>query len=445
MDTKKLLFSIAAASALCALTAGEITFKFSCNKSEPFFKTGEKVILTGEVFDDGKPAVDQNVSVTLTSNTKTVKRIGKVKAGKPFTFEYTPDAPGWLSLRIYALDEKGKHITFKTKRYGRTISKSCYGGYGVMIEPEKLTAAKAEPADFDEFWNKVKTELAAVPMKVIEKKQIPNKKADLFNVKIACAGEKPVSGCLSLPKNAKPKSLPAMLYFHGAGVSSASTSTARAVQGFIYFDVNAHGIENCMPAKYYGDLRNNFYLPKNKIGYPHWGKENRDTFYFKGMYMRVMRALEYVKSLPEWDGKHLIVSGGSQGGAQVLAAAGLDKDITLARCEVPAMCDHSGCLAGHMSGWPKLYKATQDGKPDKTEVAECAGYFDGVHFAKRVKCPIYFSTGGFDFTCPPSSVYKAYNNVPDGVVKHIAYIPDGNHGSSKTQAFEPALQKHIKE
>lgn len=445
MKFKKLfIVAVAACSAYC-LTAGEITFKFSCNKNDYFFKTGEKIVLTGEVFDDGKPAVDQDVSVYFTFNSKTLKHIRKIRAGKPFSFEYTPKAPGWLALRIYAVDEKGKQITKQIKRSGRTISQSCYGGCGAMVEPEKLTLAKAEPADFDEFWNKVKAELAAVPVKELEKKVVKNNKLDIFNLKIACAGEKPVSGYLAMPKNAKPKSCPALLNFHGAGVSSSYINATRALQGFICFDVNAHGIENGMPRKFYNDLRADYYLPKGKPGYPHWGKESRDTFYFKGMFMRVIRALEYVKSLPQWDGKHLIVTGSSQGGAQVLVAAGLDKDVTLASCAVPAMCDHSGCLVGHISGWPKLYLATKDGKPANPAVAECAGYFDGAHFAKRIQCPIYFSTGGIDFTCSPSSVYKAYNNIPAGIKKSIDYTPTGNHGGSKVKKFEAALRKHIKE
>jgi cephalosporin-C deacetylase-like acetyl esterase len=248
-----------------------------------------------------------------------------------------------------------------------------------------------------------------------------------------------------MPKNAKPKSCPAYVSFHGAGVGSSNMNAAKALQGFIALDINAHGIENGHPRKYYNDLRENFYLPKGKPGYPQWGKESRDTFYFKGMYMRVLRALEYVKSLPQWDGKRLVVSGSSQGGAQVLAACGLDKDVTFARCEVPAMCDHAGCLVGHQSGWPRLFNVTKDGKSNNPAAEKCASYFDGVHFAKRVKCPIYFSTGGYDFTCCPSSVYKAYNNVPAGVVKSIYFNPTGNHGGSKIANFESVLKKYIKE
>lgn len=47
------------------------------------------------------------------------------------------------------------------------------------------------------------------------------------------------------------------------------------------------------------------------------------------MYLRVLRALDYVKTLPEWDGKNLIVIGSSQCGAQAIVAAALDPQVSL--------------------------------------------------------------------------------------------------------------------
>lgn len=79
--------------------------------------------------------------------------------------------------------------------------------------------------------------------------------------------------------------------------------------------------------------------------YPRQGQASRDTFYFKGMYMRVLRALAYAKTRPEWDGRTLLVYGGSQGGAQAMAAAALDPDVSFCLVTVPALCDHAGSLA----------------------------------------------------------------------------------------------------
>ncbi|NMA46826.1 MAG: hypothetical protein GX945_09725, partial [Lentisphaerae bacterium] len=62
-------------------------------------------------------------------------------------------------------------------------------------------------------------------------------------------------------------------------------------------------------------------------------------------YLRVMRSLDFVKTLPEWNGRDLIVVGSSQGGGQAIAAAGLDPQVTLCVAAVPALSDHAGTLA----------------------------------------------------------------------------------------------------
>jgi cephalosporin-C deacetylase-like acetyl esterase len=312
-----------------------------------------------------------------------------------------------------------------------------------MVEPEKLAPTMDEPADFDEFWNGVKAELAKTPVKVLDKKTIKHAKLQIYDIKVACNGDKPVSGYLAMPKNAKPKSCPAYVSFHGAGVGSAYIAHSLAASGVITFDINAHGIENGNPRAFYDKLKNEYYLPKGKAGYPHWGKEDRNSFYFKGMFMRVMRALEYVKSLPEWNGKHLIVSGSSQGGAQVLVACAMDKDISLARCEVPAMCDHFAEASGRQPGWPRLlsHKLPTE-KPEPEKVAKCASYFDGVYFAKRIKCPIYLYTGFIDVVCAPTSVYAAYNNIPAETFKSIYTVPTAGH-SVPEKEFTPVMLKHI--
>ena len=435
---KKLLFTFSFVLLVFAAVA-QVTVDFKINKNEPFYKTGEKIVITAQPLVDGKVAAGHNLRCSVRFNTKYVKGIKKIDSGKPVVFEYTPDAPGFLYVKFYLLDEKGKVVK---QKIGRKLKDSC-GGYGVMVDVDRLVPSVAEPADFDAFWNQVKAELAKVPVREIERKPVKNEHANVYDVKISCIGDKPVSGYLCIRKDAKPKSLPAIVTFHGAGVYSAGAHATRAAEGWICLDVNAHGIENGQPKKFYDGLRESYYLPKGKTHYPQWGKQDRDTFYFKGMYARVLRALEYVKTLPEWDGKRLVVSGGSQGGAQTLAAAGLDKDVTLALCTVPAMCDHFGCTVGHVSGWPRLFYVKKDGALTDPAAAKTAGYYDGVFFAKRIKCLIYFSTGGHDLTCSPTSVYKAYNSVPAGVKKIIYFNPNGDHGSSPIKDHKDIVRKYL--
>ena len=250
-----------------------------------------------------------------------------------------------------------------------------------------------------------------------------------YDVKVKCAGPKPVSGYLSMPKNAKKGSLPAEVIFDGAGVRD-SYKPLKMATGRIAFAINAHGILNGQPKEYYDNLNKGVLK-----GYRTQGKENRDTVYFKDMFLRVMRALDYVKTLPEWDGKTLVVRGGSQGGAQAIVAAALDPQVTFCNAGVPALGDHAGRLVGRRPGWP-CYVNKKNLNDADLKVIDAVKYYDHVYFAKRIKCETYFYTGFVDFVCAPTSVYAAYNNLPKDIVKHIQTTPTGGHGAPGNLAFK---------
>ena len=122
----------------------------------------------------------------------------------------------------------------------------------------------------------------------------------------------PVSGYLVMPKDAKAKSLPAEVSFLGYSVCGAGKNL-QAGENKIFLNINAHGIKNGEPKEYYEELSKgalkSYAFSKDENASP-------DTSYFNGMFLRAMRALEFVKSLPEWNGKDLRASGGSQGGLQ---------------------------------------------------------------------------------------------------------------------------------
>ena len=304
---------------------------------------------------------------------------------------------------------------------------------GAMVDPLEITESAPEPKDFDAFWKAQRELLDKIPVEAERVEvPVPKKYKDnvvCYDVKVKCAGPAPVSGYLTMPQNAKKGSLPATVSFHGAGVRSAYKNL-KGGSSRIAFDVNAHGILNGQPKEYYDNLNKGVLR-----GYRTQGKENRDTVYFKDMFLRVMRALDYVKSLPEWDGKTLVVHGGSQGGAQAIVAAALDPQVTFCNAGVPALGDHAGRLAGRRPGWP-CYVNKKNLNDADLEVIDAVKYYDHVYFAKRIRCETYFYTGFVDFVCAPTSVYAAYNNLPKNIVKHIQTTPTGGHGAPGGLAYK---------
>ena len=77
------------------------------------------------------------------------------------------------------------------------------------------------------------------------------------------------------------------------------------------------------------------------------------------------------------------------------------------------MCDHTGPVAERSAGWPRLLKVDDQGKTDPKHT-EVARYFDAMNFAARIKCPTIVSVGFVDKVCAPTSVFAAYNNIPEG-------------------------------
>ena len=394
----------------------KIEFKASVDKEDAIYKKGEPIKFTVEL-KDAASYPGAKFRYVLFHDGNPVKR-GTESADKVLALESKLDQPGWVMLYVVLIGEDGKPVKISAKNNAKA-------GIGAMVDPLEIKDAGCEPADFDLFWQQQRKALNEVPVKATRTRvEVPKKwegKVEVYDVQVDCAGGKPVSGYLSMPVNAKKGGHPVIVQYHGAGVRSANKDFWRASRGMIVFDVNAHGIPNGKPAEYYKELAQN-----ELKGYSQFGKKSRDTSYFKGMFLRVMRALDYVKTLPEWDGKTLIVTGGSQGGGQSIAAAALDPKVTLCVANVPAIGDHGGRLVGRFAGWPRLFNRVKLTEEDKKGIAESA-YFDHNYLAKRIKCETWMGTGFIDRVCPPTSVYAAYNNLPGSVKKYIQTTPDAGH------------------
>ena len=178
--------------------------------------------------------------------------------------------------------------------------------------------------------------------------------------------------------------------------------------------MNAHGFKLNQPKEYYDNFTNEIKSNGQIYAFDPKQNSNPETAYFNGMAMRVMRSLEFLKSLPQWDGKNLTAAGGSQGGLQTVWAAGLDSDVTLAKPDIPWCSDMKGDSKGRIRGWFPPY-------------VDALGYYDTINHAKRIKCPVEITRAGLgDYTCPPSGVAILYNNIKSP--KKIRWFQGSTHG-----------------
>jgi len=379
-----LLGVLAVSVAATAGWAGELTLSGKTDKEVALYQPGEPMVFQVQLLEDGKPVGDRRLRWTRTGDDgKTEKGETVASATGPLVITTSTDQPGFVRIQVEAVDDAGKPLLGS-----KQIPIRFDGGAGV--QPEKLVQGAPEPADFDTFWKTQVERLKEVPMK-FTMTEVPS--ADpayvTYDVKIDCAGGKPVSGYLTKPRDAAPKSLRANGVYMGYGVSSAKPYTA---PGTMMLCINAHGIENGKEAEYYKGLG------LEKYGFKNEENARPETAYFNGMILRVLRSLEFLKAQPEWNGRDLIVSGGSQGGFQALSGAALDKDVTKCMVNVPWMCDLAGVNVGRLRGW----------RPD---YAEGLGYYDSVNMARHIACPVTITAGLGDYVCPPSGVAVLYNNL----------------------------------
>lgn len=285
------------------------------------------------------------------------------------------------------------------------------GGIGAMVEPELLRPGAQPPSDFSAWWKKQKADLKKLKWEVKEVSVTGDNIPEGYtcdNIEINCPGPAPARGYYARPAKAKKGTLPAVLLVHAAGVkgswcrSEVANAMRYASKGAMCFDLNAHGMLNSQSEDYYDQLE------KGELkGYWNQGVSNREEYYFRGMYLRLLRGIEFLARQPEWDGKRLIVIGESQGGGQALASAGLDKRVSHVVALVPAMCDWCGSDAGRRGGWPQPVESNS--AMSKEILMQSIPYFDAANLLRNTKATIFTEIGYIDITCPPASVYAAVN------------------------------------
>ena len=356
-------------------------------------------------------------------------------ATNTLSFSGSLDKPGFLHLHAVVIDRDGKDVSRKftgdattpegkeaMNRFERSDKRLFFSG-GAGFDVGAITNV-TEPADFDAFWERQAKRLEAVPVyaRTVEVPYPETAKVRIYAIEIDCAGIRPATGYLTVPKKCDAgEKLPARLGLHGYGYARHRVPLPRwASEERIVLEINAHGFtlpEFGADDAYYKAF--GWEIKSNGKGYAFDKEQNADpeVAYFNGMALRVKRALQYLKTLPGWDGVNLEVSGGSQGGLQSIWAAGCGEGVTKVFCNVPWCCDLGGETLGRSrDGWFVPW-------------TPALGYYDPVNFAKRVPdtCSVDISRAGLgDYTCPPSGVAALYNALH--CPKSIVWVQGSTHG-----------------
>lgn len=322
----------------------------------------------------------------------------KLKNGRAVINMGTKKTPGFRDMKLsVSLD-------------GKTYEHHIKVGFSV----DKIKPYTQEPQDFRSFWQKNVEELKQVPMSYTKElyKDYCTDKIDCYLVKLQIdkMGHS-MYGFLFYPKNAQPGKHPVVLCPPGAGIKTIKDPMRNkyyAENGFVRFEVEIHGLDPRIPSETFGEISRAF--NDRNGGYLANGLENKDIYYMKHVYVGLVRCIDFLTSLPEWDGKNVAVQGGSQGGALSIIAAGLDRRVTQCVANHPALSDMAGYAAkGGTGGYPHFCRQPQI--LSNKDCLNTLAYFDVVNFARYVKAPTYLTWGYNDVTCPPTTSYAVWNTL----------------------------------
>lgn len=395
---KKIILSLVSVFVAVNLTVAQPTEKFikvivAADHTDWTYKVGEKAKFTVSVLQNGNPI----------KNAKIRYEIGPEKM-EPTKKETITLATGTQTLEAGTMTTAGfLRCVAIAEIDGKEYRNLATAGFS----PADIQPTVANPIDFDAFWNEAKTELAKIPLDV-KMTLLPERcteKVNVYQVNIQnfAVGTR-LYGILCIPK--KEGKYPALLQVPGAGVRPYSGDVANAEKGIITLQIGIHGIPVNLDPQVYADLGRGILN-----GYPNYNLDDKNRFFYKRVYMGCVRANDFLVSLPQFDGKNLAVTGGSQGGALSIVTAALDSRVKWLGAFYPAISDVTGYLNGRAGGWPHYFDKNSRAINDRKEKIETVAYYDVVNFARRLTQPGIYSWGYNDETCPPTSMYASYNII----------------------------------
>jgi cephalosporin-C deacetylase len=280
---------------------------------------------------------------------------------------------------------------------------------------EELRAYKperAEPQDFDDFWQTTLAEARRFPLNSrFEVVDHGLTTVETYDVTFAGYGGQPIKGWFILPAGQK-EPLPCVVEYigYGGGRGFPHDWLLWPSTGYAFLVMDTRGQGSVWRQGDTPDLpeRANPFTP----GFMTQGILDPKTYYYRRVFTDAVRAVETARSHNAVDPARIAVTGGSQGGGITVAVSGLVPDIAAAMPDVPFLCHFRRAIGlTEKHPYTEIVQYLSVHRDKESTVFNTLSYFDGVSFAARSKAAALYSTSLMDMICPPSTVFAAYNQV----------------------------------
>ncbi len=407
-------------------TLGDYVVTLKATKPDAIYKIGDTAQFELSIKKGKEEFSGADINYQISKDSVAPFKIGEKKnASSSEKFSGKLDEAGFLKCKVW--------VKFPDQK--KKLEMLASAGFS----PTEIAPSLPVPEDFKQYWDSQKEILKTIPMNIVIKpannvlladksisKSIKNS-VDMFHVTADTVNGK-LDAYMCMPKGAKMKSLPIVVLPHGAGVrlsryGGTAGAAVFAKAGFLALDFNALGLNSSMSAEEFKQAQ------KKHRGYHLKNADNRDTNFFRTLYLRLCRAMDVAMAQPQWDGKTLVVFGTSQGGGQALAAGGLYNDkVTMVLALVPAICDQTGVVKNRVNGWPHYIKPNPKtgkyGEYDKN-LLNAIRYIDVMNFSAFIKAETIFVVDLSDNVCEPTSCFAAYANIKSP--KTLITNPEARH------------------
>jgi cephalosporin-C deacetylase len=295
------------------------------------------------------------------------------------------------------------------------------------------------PADLDAFWEQTLAETRAHDLQpVVARADSPFSVFESYDVSWRGFGGDPIRGWLHLPARRAPGDgpLPAVIQYqgYGGGRGLVFENVFWAAAGYAHLVMDTRGQGSGWST---GDTPDPAGSAPAQPGYMTRGITAPADYYYRRVYADAVRAVEFIRTVDDVDGTAIAVSGASQGGGISLAVAALAEGVRAVMPDVPFLCDFPRSSQVAMKNpYLEIVRYLAVHRDHEEAAFATLAYFDGAVLARRASAPALFSVALMDETCPPSTVYAAYNAYA-GAKEIVAYPYNDHEGG---EAFHKVRQ-----
>jgi cephalosporin-C deacetylase len=281
-----------------------------------------------------------------------------------------------------------------------------------LAELRTYRRAAVPPPDLAEFWQQTLSEAAAQDLApTFERVESGLVTVETYDVAFSGFGGDRVRAWLHLPAGTVRGSgrLAGVVQFQGynGGRGLCHDYTFWAAAGYAHLVVDTRGQGSGWAV---GDTADRVGAGPSQPGFLTRGVQDPLDYFYRRVYTDAVRAVEALRSHPGVDPARICVTGGSQGGGISLAVAALTRDVMAVMPDVPFLCDFPRAVQVALTDpYTELVRFLRSHRDQVSAVFDTLAYFDAAVLAERATAPALFSVALMDQTCPPSTVFGAYN------------------------------------